>query len=442
MSNSGFGRRSFLTGVGVGLAAPMILPARARGANGRIRVGFIGVGKMGMGHLKWFVNQADVEVRAIADVEQSRRELAKKIVEDKNAALKREAGGVSLYVDYKEMLGKDEVDAVVISTPDHWHIHPLVHAAQARKDIYCEKPLTLTIEESDLAVKAVRKHKVILQTGSQQRSENDGRFRIAAEYIRAGRLGKITGISAHFGATAKAVDLPEEPMAEGLEWDRWLGQAPARPYHHLLCQRGDPDKYPFLPGWRDYREYSGGQVTDWGCHHLDIVQWALGMDGALPTQALPTRGDPARGGAQLVYAKTPVGDSIVVTHRTYGNGIRFFGERGEIWVNRGELTATPGDIWKEPLSELKLAGASDGKLEQPAEPKAPPKITGLSHRREWLDCVRSRKDPICKVEVGAGTASVCHLLNAAYWSGKAVGPTTPGVWRSRKARKGFELPRV
>ncbi len=454
MSMQTISRRSFVKAVGAGLAvAPMYVPARAFGANDRVRLGFIGVGKMGTAHLKSFVNMKDVEIRAIADVEESRRLMAKKIVDDKNTAEKREAGGVSLYVDYQEMLGKDEVDAVLIATPDHWHTAPLMHAAQAKKDIYCEKPLTLTLEESELVIKAVRKTKVVLQTGSQQRSEYEGRFRLAAAYVRAGRIGKITAISGHFGPTSKNCDLPEEPMAAGLEWDRWLGQAPTRPYHHLLCQRGEPDKYSFLPGWRDYTEFSGGQVTDFGCHHLDIVQWALGMDGSGPTQALPPKGDWSKGGGgTLVYKKTPVGDDIVFTHRTFNNGIRFFGTTGEIWVSRNELVANPA-IFKEKLSdaEVNFDGhlGSEATIDWTASDKGtPPKITGTNHRRHFIERIRDRKDPICRVEVGAGTAAVCHLLNLAYWSKKPL-TWNPAKWtgvaanqKSRRARKGYELPKV
>jgi predicted dehydrogenase len=450
-------RRLFVQGTAATLAAaPVLRAGRALGANDRVRLGFIGVGKMGMGHLKWFVKQPDVEVRAIADVETSRRELGRQVVNDADAAAKRPAGNVSLYVDYQEMLAKDEVDAVVISTPDHWHAAPLLHAAAAKKDIYCEKPLTLTIEESELCVNSVRKHKVVLQTGSQQRSENEGRFRLAAALVRAGRIGRVTAVSGHFGPTAKPCDLPEEPMAEGLDWDRWLGQAPVRPWHHLLCQRGNPDGYPFLPGWRDYVEYSGGQVTDWGCHHLDIVQWALGMDGSGPTQALPPRGEWSKGGGgQLVYKKTPVGEDIVVTHRTFGNGIRFMGTAGEIWVSRGELIVTPGALWKDRLTDKELdfdGHYGDAKIDWTGSDKGTaPKITNEGHRREWLSALRSRKDPTCPVEVGASTAAVCHLLNLAYWNKKPIGwnaaqwafvGPSKKEWKSRPQRKGYELPKV
>jgi predicted dehydrogenase len=435
-SSPALSRRSFVRGLGAGLAlAPLYVPARAFGANDRIRLGLIGVGKQGMGLLKGYLGMDDVEIRAIADLETFRRDMAKKLVEERNAAQKRNAT-VEASLDYKDMLGKDLIDAVVIATPDHWHTAQIIHAAQAKKHIYCEKPLTLTLEESDLAVKAVRKYGVTLQTGSQQRSENEGRFRKACEIVRSGRLGKIHTVSVHFGPTAKVCDLHEEKLDAGLDWERWLGQAPQRPYHHLLCQRGAPDTYPFLPGWRDYREYSGGQVTDWGCHHLDILQWALGMDGSGPVAALPPpKGtDPAKGLGQLIYKNTPVGDEIVVTHRTYGNGVRIIGTDGELWVNRGELLSTPDKILKEPL------GDKDVKLED----------TGGNHKRNWLACIREKREPICKVEVGAGSAAVCHLLNLAYWNGRRVDwdPKTwalkgaPKEWRNRKARKGYELPKV
>jgi hypothetical protein len=177
------------------------------------------------------------------------------------------------------------------------------------------------------------------------------------------------------------------------------------------------------------------------------------MDGSGPTQALPPKGDWSKGGGgQLVYKKTPVGDDIVFTHRTFNNGIRFFGTTGEIWVNRGELVANPA-IFKEKLSdaELNFDGhlGSEAKIDWTGSDKGtPPKITGTNHRRDFIERIRDRKDPICKVEVGAGTAAVCHLLNLAYWSKKPL-TWDPAKWtgvaanqKSRKARKGYELPKV
>ncbi len=430
-------RRHFVRGLGAGLAlAPTYVPARAFGANDRIRLGFMGVGKMGISHLRnGFLKMKDVEIRAMADVESTRLEMAVKLVEEAASAEQRKAD-VHASVDHQEMLDKNLVDAVVVATPDHWHTTQIIHAAKAGKHIYAEKPLTLTIEESELVIKAVRKYGVVLQTGSQQRSDPSGRFRLACELVRSGRLGKIRAVSMHFGPTAKPCDLPEEPMDQGLDWNRWLGQAPLRPFHRLLCPRGKTESYPFLPGWRDYREYSGGQVTDWGCHHLDIVQWALGADGSGPVAALPPpEGTPPdKGGAQLVYGRTIVGDDVLVTHRTYGNGVRFFGTDGELWISRRELITTPEEIGKAPLASgnVKLA---DG---------------GGDHRRNWIDCTRSGKNPLCTVEVGAGSAAACHLLNLAYWSDGRVqwDPWTlllkdaPAAWRNRPQRRGFELPKV
>jgi predicted dehydrogenase len=421
-------RRRLMLAAAAAPLAPLFVPARAFGANDRIRLGFVGVGKMGLGHLKSFLEEAGVEVRAICDVEESRRELAKKLVLDG-----RPGAAVATHVDHTEMLARDEVDAVVISTPDHWHTTQLVHAAQAKKDIYCEKPLTLTIDESELAVRAVRASGIVLQTGSQQRSGATSGFRRACEAVRSGRLGRLLEISVHFGPTSGPCDLPAEPLAAGLDWDRWQGQAPARPYHALLCRRGEPSKYPFLPGWRDYREYSGGQVTDWGCHHLDIVQWALGKDGSGPDVVEPPAGEARLGGARLRYRRTPVGDDVLVTHRTYGNGIRFIGTEGEIWVNRKELLSTPEAILKDP------PGEKDVRLE-----------VSENHRRGWLEAIRTRKDPICKIEIGAATAAVCHLVNLAYWKKRTLRwnaatwslTGAPAAWKGRPQRAGYELPKV
>jgi predicted dehydrogenase len=332
-------------------------------------------------------------------------------------------------VDHGDLLARGAIDAVVIATPDHWHAAQLVHAAQARRHVYCEKPLTLTLEEAELCVRAVRKHGVVAQTGIQHRSGEGGRFRTAAALVRAGRLGRITTVSVHFGPTSRACDLPADDFEPGVDWDRWLGQAPARPYHHLLCQRGDPGRYEQRPGWRDFSEYSGGQVTDIGGHRLDVVHWALGMDGAGPTRALPGAGETSRGGGRLVYRHSPVGQEVVVEHRTDGDGVRFVGRDGELWVSHDRLASTPAAILREARVEL------------------PP---ARDHRRDWLDAIRSGRDPLCPVEVGARSAAACHLLNLAYWHGQPVGWNAatwslvgaPAAWKRRPQRPGWELPRV
>jgi hypothetical protein len=202
----------------------------------------------------------------------------------------------------------------VIGTPDHWHIPILIEAAKAKKHIYCEKPLTLTIAEAKRAIEAVQKHGVVMQTGSQQRSE--GPFREVVDYIRNGKLGKIKEVFVALGGThSTPCDLPgEEPKSE-IDWDRWLGPAPKRAYNKRLAHAGEkPNDYPFNPGWREFQEYSGGFVTDWGAHHIDITQWALQMDGSGPVEVLPPDDEKASYGAKLIYRGSPAGDEIVVHH--------------------------------------------------------------------------------------------------------------------------------
>ena len=450
------------------VAAPTIIPASALGQAGgraapseRLNLGFIGVGKQNSGHVGAMVGKRDAQVLAVCDVDTQRREFFRNLVDKKYSDLERkDYKGCKAYEDYRELLARDDIDGVFIATPDHWHTAIAIEACRAKKDVYCEKPLTLTIAEAKMLVDAVRKFDRVFQVGSQQRSE--GPFRDAAEMILNGRLGKIKEVHVGIGPTSKPCDLPGEPVHEGLNWDRWLGQAPERPYNHILCQKGLPDNYPFNPGWRDYREYSGGYVTDWGAHHYDITQWALEMDNAGPVEVIPPENEGDKYGAKLIYRGSPVGDDIVVHHseviwteprkeqsqpqrqggrqrgeRKESNGIRFVGERGEIFVNRQYLESKPDSIVKEPLS------VSEHKLY-----KSP------GHREDWMRCVRERRRPICDVEVGARSVTVCHLVNLAYWNGKKLqwNPRTwefegqnaaeANKWRSREQREKYRLPSI
>ena len=360
------------------------------------------------------------------------------------------------YGDFRELLGRKDIDAVVIGVPDHWHTIPLIEACKAKKDIYCEKPLTLTIHEAKTAIDAVRKHDRVFQTGSQQRSE--GPFRNVVDYIRNGRLGKISEVHIGVGATSKPCDLPGQPEDTNVDFNVWLGQAPERAYNEVLCRKGLPSTYPFNPGWRDYREYSGGYVTDWGAHHFDITQWALGMDGSGPDEIRPPEKQGDEYGAKFIYKKTPVGDDIVCTHVhevykgprtivskdgktttrkdvTETNGILFIGDKGKIFVNREYAVSDPEGILAEPLS--------------PGD-KLQPKNTG--HRGNWLDCIKTRQKPICDVAVGAGSVTVCHLVNLAYWHGKKLtwdpqswefpGDAEANGWRDRARRDPYQLPEI
>src|SRR5205823_4350550 len=233
------------------------------------------------------------------DVDTNRREDAKRLVEKRYADATKSGAykGCEAYTDFRELLGRDDIDAVVIATPDHWHTIPCLEALKAKKDIYCEKPLTLTIREAKTLIDAVRKHDRVFQTGSQQRSE--GVFRQACELVRSGRIGKLKAVYVYVGGPSKPCDLPEEKPEPGLDWDRWLGPAPLRPYSSVLSPRGVHKNYP---DWRLYREYSGGMMTDWGAHHFDIAQWGLGMDESGPVEIIPPEDPKAQRGVKYVYA--------------------------------------------------------------------------------------------------------------------------------------------
>ncbi len=412
------------------IAAPMIIPSSAWGANDRITLGFIGVGKQNGMHLNRMSGGRDTQVVAVCEVDRTRREHAKKVVEDKAKKLGRKNfKGCDTYIDYHKVIDRKDIDALFIATPDHWHAILIIEACKAGKDVYCEKPLTLTIHEAKQVKDAVRKYKRVLQTGSQQRSE--GNFRYACELVQNGRIGRIKEVIVDVGGPSRPCDLKEETMEPGLEWNQWLGPAPKRVYNSVLSPRGVHGHYP---NWRNYIEYSGGMMTDWGAHHFDIAQWGIGMDGSGPSEIIPPA-DPKKGrGVRYLYPKTPVGDNVTILHGKSG-GVLFKGEKGEILVNRGKLKSTPGEIIKEPItdSEIHLY-------------KSP------GHHKDFLNCMRNRKDPICNVDVGAGSVTVCHLGNLAYWHGRKLkwdpkkwefpGDSEANKWRDRDRRDGFKLPQI
>jgi len=425
-------RRRFLQTSAGAAALPLIVSSSALGdenkrpANERINLGFIGMGTQNRGHLGHFLGQADVQVVAVCDVDTTRRENAKKIVESKYAEKikKGDYKGCAATIDFREILGRKDIDAVVIATPDHWHAIPVIEACQAGKDIYCEKPLSLTVVEAKAMLDATRKYNRVFQTGSQQRSGKE--FRLACELVRSGRIGKLKTVNVSVGAPSKPCDLPEEMAEPGLDWDRWLGPAPKRPYNSVLSPRGVHNGFP---NWRLYREYSGGMMTDWGAHHFDIAQWGLGMDESGPVEIIPPEDPKAMKGLRYIYA-----NGVEVVHGP-GGGVQFIGSDGEITVNRGKLVSMPEKIIKEPLTE------KDVHLFQ-----------SPGHQRDWLNCIRSRKRPLCDVEIGARSVTVCHLGNIAYWTNRKLrwDPTSWRIiddaeaskWLDRERRDPWQLPKV
>lgn len=351
-----------------------------------IRVGCIGVGNQGSNNLKNVLKR----VVAVCEVDKNRLSEAKSKVENATAT---ECAAVG---DYRRILDRRDIDAVVVTTPDHWHALHTIHACQAGKDVYCEKPLTLFIAEGKAMIAAARKHSRIVQTGSQQRSSE--RFRLACELVRSGRIGKVhtikCGISnVNFKGDAVA---DSAPPAE-LDFNTWLGPAPKRTYNVRRVH------YNFRFFW----DYSGGQQTNWGAHHFDIAQWGLGMDESGPVAIEGTAKYDSAGlyevpkWSNVVYEYAN-GVKMLCGH-DYEGGTLFIGDKGSLYVNRKKLTTTPEDLLEKPLS------ADDVHLYQSKD-----------HFANWFDCIKSRKLPICDVAIGHRSASVCHLGNIAIRTGRKI----------------------
>lgn len=398
-------RRSFLGGAirttlaaGAGIGVPAIVPGRALGQEGlaqaseRIRVGIIGCGSLGRGghHLGRLLRTPDVEVTALCDVDSNHRGEA---LSTTHKAYGNEQ--CKAYPDFRELLDRKDLDAVVIVTPDHWHAIPAILACQAGKDVYCEKPLSLTIQEGRAMVEAARKYNRVFQTGSQQRS--DRRFRLACQCVRNGRIGELKTIEARIGGGPVG---PEEPASEPpphLDWNFWLGPTPWVPYQKSRCH------YTF----RWIYDYSGGKMTDWGAHHNDIAQWAMGADDSGPVSFEGRGTFPDRGifdtAVRFEVNATYANGVVLRTVSDGENGVLFTGSKGWIFVSRGRIEASEEAILADPFSDR------DVNLEESAD-----------HHRNWLDCIKSRKRPICDVEVGHRSATVCHLENIAIRCGRKI----------------------
>jgi predicted dehydrogenase len=433
-------RRQFLTGTAAAIAMPAIVPASALGLNGhkppseRINIGIIGVGFQARMHLEFLLRHPESQVLAVAEVDKTRREDAKRRADTwyedqiKSGTYK----GCFATSDFRELIARKDIDAVLIGTPDHWHVITAIEAIKAGKDVYCEKPLTLTIAEAKVIIDAVRKHKRVFQTGSQQRS--DRKFRVACEAVRNGRIGKLKTVyvSSQVGPSSRPCDLPEEPMEAGLDWNMWLGQAPTRPYNSILSPRG---VHSFYPNWRNYREFSGGLMTDWGAHHFDIAQWGIGADDSGPIEIIPPEDSTAAKGVKYIYA-----NGVELIHGPYkdpdgrdSGGVHFVGESGNVYVDRERVNSWPENVVKDPL------GSSEKPLYKSDE-----------HHQNWFDCIRSRNKPICDVEIGARSVTVCHLGNLAYWNRRKLkwdpqkwefpGDKEANGWRDRARRDPWKLP--
>jgi predicted dehydrogenase len=415
-----------------GLGVPLIIPSGVLGApgrpgaNDRIGIGGIGVGRQGGDVFLGAARHKLGRPVAVADVNLPRAlALAGKLQ-------------IDAYQDFRRLLDRKDVDAITTATPDHWRSLVCILACQAGKDIYAEKPMTLLICEGRLMVEAVRKYRRVFQTGSQQRSGRPSR--VGCALVRSGAFGKIKRVLAHNYPSPWECRLPAQPILEGLDWDFWCGPTEVVPYHiDLYTPRA-------RPGWISYRPYSGGEMTGWGAHGLDEVQWALGMDESGPIEIwtegkkfqAPVDTGPCNKAQRdracsvpRVFFRYP-GDIIVELGNGPAGGATFFGEKGKITIDRSICQSDPPEIAAEALK--KAAKESE------------------NHIQNWLECILSRARPRADVEIGHRSATLCHLGHMARWIGrrlrwdpvKEIFPGDPeaNAYLDRPRRHPYQLPQV
>jgi predicted dehydrogenase len=336
-----------------------------------------------------------VDVLAGCDVYGIKRKRFENRVSEFNAKAGKEIE-VKTYEKYQDLLSRDDIDAVVVAIPDHNHAMVAIAACKAGKDVYLEKPMTFTIREGQELKKVVRETNRILGVGSQQRSSAE--FQHAVKMVHEGAIGKITKVNAYVGAPPKPYDLPEEPLPADLNWDLWLGPLPETIHYNKELNPPitlDPPKdEEFWGGWRWYKEMGGGFTTDWGAHMFDIAQWGLGMDRNGPVEISPI-GD----GTNFINWK--YADGVVMTSEPFDEkmtkGVKFWGESGWIEVARGYFNASDPKL-NPPESATNIEG---------------PYETRIPHQVNFIEAVRSRKDPVVPVEIGHSSCTVCTLGNIA-----------------------------
>jgi predicted dehydrogenase len=389
--------------------------AQPRSANDKPGIALIGCGGQGRGDTNWAKNYGNVV--AVCDVDENHMEqAAKQFTVDGKAPVKIK--------DFRRVLERDDVQVVINGTPDHWHTLVNLAAARAGKDIYSEKPLTLTIDEGKRLVSEVKKWGTVFQTGSQQRS--DPRFRLACELVRNGRIGKLQYMWVGLPTGPREGPFSPQPVPPGMDYDFYLGQAPKVPYN------GHNAHWNF----RWWYAFSGGQMTDWGAHHNDIAQWGNGtersgpvyVDGKQLKTMIPGGYDAASD--YVVYFKYANGVQMIATNQA-PNGVRFEGTNGWIFVDRGQLTASNKDL-----------------LEQPLDSNAERLYKSDNHMGNFFECIRTRQAPICDVEIGHRSISTAHLGVISVRLGRPlqwnpekeqfVGDREANRWVSREMRKPYD----
>lgn len=392
-------RRYFIKQSVTALAGFIIVPRYVLGGNrpdgskyippsDLISLGFIGCGKQGRLLSNSFLGTSEIRIVALSEVYRDKADLMLKTIKANQEKNNQPPNNdIPVYNDFRELLSRKDIDAVVIATPDHWHAAVAVRTAAAGKDIYCEKPLALTVKEGRAMVNATRKHNRIFQTGSMQRSWPE--FRQAVELVRNGYIGAITGIKVNVGPPPIVYDLPEQPVPDGLDWAKWLGPNEFKPFNAELAPPVTKDVYP---NWRNYKEFGGGMVTDWGAHMFDIAQWALDMDHSGPTEIFAPD-------AEHPFLTYKYKNNVIMTHEKWewNNAVLFTGTEGEIRIGRGKLETTPASVKNIVIGDAQ-------KQVYKSE----------NHYKDFLNAIRTRTKPICDVETGHRTSTVCNIGNIAY----------------------------
>ena len=460
-----------------GAVAPLWIPSSrtladdAKSPNSRLRLGCIGTGDrwrdVGVNHAIKFADCV-----AVCDVDANHAEEGKKLATAANEKHGSSKPNIDVYEDYQKILERKDLDVVTIVTPDHWHSKIAIEAMRAGKDVYCEKPLTLTINEGKQIIKVLKETKRVFQVGTQQRTEMGHHFLRAIAMIRDGRIGTVKKVTCAIGGVKASGPIPVAPVPTGLNWEKWLGQAPLVDYRQGTNEQSSNSRYPASRTHYEFRwwyEYSGGKMTDWGAHHVDIASWAIGMDKTGPTSVggwgkhlaefkdgRPTQDD--RYNVASAFDVTVMCPHDVEMHIVNdlsdeqkklvnlvnkegkpgdGNGILFEGAEGVFHVSRGKLSGQAWDAVKEkPLPEDALEKVYGGKIPE-------------SHMANFFECIGTRALPISDVYSHHRAMTVCHLANIAIrldrklnWDSVTemiTGDDAAAAWMGREQRKGYEI---
>lgn len=418
MTDKNLTRRDFIKKVGLLGAAvgfPSIIPASALGKNGfvspsnRITMGSIGLGGMGSGNTRGFLDRRSVQVVALCDPcrkinkygyghnetrgwEPMKADVDKKYSERFGSDYK----GCDIYEDFRDLIARKDIDAITTATPDHWHALIAVAAVRSGKDVYGEKPLTRRVEEGRILANAVREYGRVWQTGSWQRSASH--FLRVAELVRNGYIGKVHTVKIGLPANNYLAKVPAEPIPENFNWDLWLGPAPRAEYSHHRA----------FTTWRFISDYSSGKIGDWGAHHIDTMHWALGYDMSGPVSIKPTKIEWPKDGLfdhpvhYTMEAKYPNGETVIISDE-FKNGIEFFSDKGRMFVDRSYVEADPKTLWKEQIK------VGDERL-----------YYSRNHTDNFIDCVKNRRLSSTDIEVAHRSNTVTLLGEIAYRVGREI----------------------